>query len=305
MRKKNYTDNMTKVLVIGGAGFMGSHTADELSKRGYSVYIYDHVQSPWLRADQEMIVGDFNDLSKLQKAMEDVTYVYHFAGIADIGESRRKPNQTIEANVMGLSRVLEIAVKSSVKRFVFASTMYVYSSHGSFYRASKQAAEIIIEAYANEFGIEYTFLRYGSLYGPRAQDWNGIRKFASQIIYEAKLDYNGDGSEMREYIHVNDAAMLSVDVLEPKYANNAITITGQQLIKVDDLFSILFEIAGKKRVVNYKGKKDVTDHYGHTPYRYTPKQAKKIVPQEFVDLGQGLLDIIEEINNQVHRDERK
>jgi UDP-glucose 4-epimerase len=293
---------MTKVLVIGGAGFMGSHTADELSKLGYQVTLYDRISSPWLRPDQEMVVGDVNDLEKLQKAMENVTYLYHFAGIADIGESRRKPYETIEANVMGLSKVLEIAVKSSVKRFVFASTMYVYSIHGSFYRASKQAAEIIIEAYAQEFGIEYTFLRYGSLYGPRAQDWNGIRRFASQIIKEGKLDYHGNGLEMREYIHVNDAARLSVEVLDPKFANNAITITGQQLIRVDDLFSILFEIVGRTRVVNYMGENNVTDHYGHTPYRYTPKQAKKIVPQEFVDLGQGLLDIIEEINHQIHND---
>jgi UDP-glucose 4-epimerase len=293
---------MTKVLVIGGAGFMGSHTADELSKRGYQVRIYDRISSPWLRPDQEMIVGDFNDMNKLQGAMKNVTHLYHFAGIADIGESRRKPYETIEANVMGLSKVLEIAAKSSVKRFVFASTMYVYSSHGSFYRASKQAAEIIIEAYAQEFGIEYTFLRYGSLYGPRAQDWNGIRRFASQIIKEGKLDYHGNGFEMREYIHVNDAARLSVEVLDPKFANNAITITGQQLIRVDDLFSILFEIVGRTRVVNYMGENNVTDHYGHTPYRYTPKQAKKIVPLEFVDLGQGLLDIIEEINHQIHND---
>jgi UDP-glucose 4-epimerase len=293
---------MIKVLVIGGAGFMGSHTADELSERGYQVTIYDRLPSPWLRTDQKMVVGDLNDSNKLSEAMQNVTYLYHFAGIADIGISRQKPYETIEANVMGLSKVLEVAVKSSVKRFIFASTMYVYSSHGSFYRASKQAAEIIIEAYAKEFGIEYTFLRYGSLYGPRAQDWNGIRRFASQIIKEGRLDYHGNGHEMREYIHVNDAARLSVEVIDPKFANNAITITGQQLIRVDDLFSILFEIVGRTRDVNYMGEINVTDHYGYTPYRYTPKQAKKIVPQEFVDLGQGLLDIIEEINHQIQND---
>ena len=294
---------MKKVLVIGGSGFMGSHTADELSKSGYSVVIYDRFSSPWLRDDQEMIVGDFEDLIKLESAMKDVSIVYHFAGLADIGESKKFPYKTIESNVMGLTKVLEIAVKSSVKRFVFASTMYVYSIHGSFYRASKQAAEIIIEAYAEEFGIEYTFLRYGSLYGPRAQNWNGIRRFIAQIINEGKLDYNGNGLEMREYIHVNDAARLSVEVLDPKFANNAITITGQQLIRVDDLISIMFEIAGKERKVNYLGEKNISNHYGNTPYRYTPKSAKKIVPLEFVDLGQGLLDIIEEINHEIKKNE--
>ncbi len=290
---------MEKVLVIGGSGFMGSHTADELSKKGYAVTIYDRYQSPWLGKNQQMIIGDFEDTSNLESAMKDVSIVYNFAGLADIAESRKYPFKTIETNVMGLTKVLEIAVKSSVKRFVFASTMYVYSSHGSFYRASKQAAEIIIEAYAAEFDIEYTFLRYGSLYGPRAQNWNGIRRFAFQIINEGKLDYNGNGLEMREYIHVQDAARLSVEVLDSKFANNAITITGQQLIRVDDLISILFEIAGKERNVNYLGKNNISDHYGNTPYRYTPKFAKKIVPLEFVDLGQGLLDIIEEINTEL------
>ena len=203
---------------------------------------------------------------------------------------------------MGVTKALEAAMKVELKRFVYASTMYVYSSHGSFYRASKQAAEIIIEAYAEHFGLEFTLLRYGSLYGPRAQNWNGIRRFASQIIREGRLDYSGNGSEMREYIHVHDAARLSVDVLDPAYANRAITITGQQLIRVDDLISVMFEITGQPRNVNYHGEGSAPNHYGHTPYRYTPKPAKKLVPQEFVDLGQGLLDVIEEIHREENPD---
>lgn len=291
-----------KALVIGGSGFMGSHTADELSRRGYEVTIFDRVPSPWLRKDQRMVVGDYTDRSALAAAMKDVSVLYHFAGVADIGQSREQPYETIEANVMGLVKVLEEMVRSGIKRFVYASTMYVYSNHGSFYRASKQAAEIIIEAYAERFGLEYTLLRYGSLYGPRAQNWNGIRRFASQIVRDGKVDYSGDGSEMREYIHVHDAARLSVDVLENGFENRAITITGQQLIRVDDLISVLFEIAGQKRNVRYLGDQSAPNHYGHTPYRYTPKPAKKLVPQEFVDLGQGLLDIIEELHHEENLD---
>ena len=292
-----------KVLVIGGAGFMGSHTADELSRRGFAVTIYDRVTSPWLRKDQEMVVADLMDSDALRDAMKDAAYVYHFAGIADIGQSKLRPSETIETNVMGLVKALDIAVVLGLRRFVYASTMYVYSNHGSFYRASKQAAEIIIEAYSEEYGLEFTLLRFGSLYGPRSQDWNGIRRFVTQIVREGKLDYNGNGSEMREYIHAFDAARLSVDVLDDKHVNSAITITGQQLMMVDELISVLFEIAGKERSVNYHGENTRPDHYGHTPYRYTPKSAKKIVPQEFVDLGQGLLDIIEEIHQEQNQHE--
>ncbi|MDF1683505.1 MAG: NAD(P)-dependent oxidoreductase [Legionellaceae bacterium] len=285
------------VLIIGGSGFMGSHTADELSQRGHHVTIFDRAVSPWLKDNQKMVIGDYMDGDTLSKALNDISVVYHFAGVADIGQSRELPYETIESNVMGLTKVLENVIKAKcVKRFVYASTMYVYSNHGSFYRASKQAAEIIIEAYAEEFGLEFTLLRYGSLYGPRAQNWNGIRRFASQIVQEGVLDYNGDGSEMREYIYVQDAARLSVDVLDSSFTNRAITITGQQLMRVDDLISVLFEISGQSKNVRYQGEKSTTNHYGHTPYRYTPKAAKKLVPQEFVDLGQGLLDVIEEIH---------
>lgn len=289
-----------KVLVIGGSGFMGSHTADNLSARGYEVSILDHVKSPWVQKNQKMIIGDFKDTDLLYSAMKNVDYVYHFAGIADIAEAKSNPYLTIDSNVSGATKVVDMAVKCGIKRLIYASTMYVYSKHGSFYRASKQAGEIIIEAFCEDSDLVYTFLRYGSLYGPRSQKWNGIKKFVSEIIQNEKITYNGTGEEVREYIHVHDAAKLSVDVLDNKYCNSAVTITGNQLFHISDLLSILFEIAGKKENIIYQYQDEIIDHYGNTPYRYTPKQAMKMVPTEFVDLGQGLLDIIEETFHEYH-----
>ena len=288
---------LKNVLVIGGSGFMGSHTADVLSEDGNIVSILDKVSSPWLRSDQTMIVGDTMDSDILESSMKDVDCVYYFAGIADIGEAKSNPYKTIEINIMGLTKALESAVKNNVKQFIYASTMYVYSSHGSFYRASKQAAEIIIEAYQENYGIDFVFLRYGSLYGPRSQDWNGIKGFAQQVIKTGVLEYSGNGSEVREYIHVLDAAKLSVKALQEEYRNRAVTITGQQSMKVSDMFSMIFEIEGKEADINYLDEHKGSSHYGNTPYRYTPKTSMKIIPTEFVDLGQGLLDIVEEIHN--------
>ena len=288
---------LKNVLVIGGSGFMGSHTADVLSEDGNIVSILDKVSSPWLRSDQTMIVGDTMDSDILESSMKDVDCVYYFAGIADIGEAKSNPYKTIEINIMGLTKVLEAAVKNNVKQFIYASTMYVYSSHGSFYRASKQAAEIIIEAYQENYGIDFVFLRYGSLYGPRSQDWNGIKGFSQQVVKTGILEYSGNGSEVREYIHVLDAAKLSVKALQEEYRNRAVTITGQQSMKVSDMFSMIFEIEGKESDINYLDEHKGSSHYGNTPYRYTPKTSMKIIPTEFVDLGQGLLDIVEEIHN--------
>ena len=289
-------NNIRKILVIGGSGFIGSHTSDILSKNGHKVSILDKSLSPWLRDDQKMIVGDIMDADILDSSMKDIDCVYYFAGIADIGESKSNPYKTIELNVLGLTKALEALVKNNVKSFVYASTMYVYSKHGSFYRASKQAAEIIIETYQQNYSIDYVFLRYGSLYGPRSQSWNGIKVFVDQAIKKGFLEYPGDGSEIREYIHVLDAAKLSAKILNDEYKNRAVTITGQQSIKVSDMLAMIFEIVGKKYEVKYHDKNNETSHYGKTPYRYTPKTSIKIIPSEFVDLGQGLLDIVEEIH---------
>jgi UDP-glucose 4-epimerase len=286
---------MDKVVVTGGTGFMGSHTADELTRRGYHVIVFDQAESPWLHPDQEMMIGDVLDPKSLAMAMKGARYVYHFAGIADIEESRSRPVETMNLNVMGASLVVEAARQSSVERVIFASTMYVYSPFGSFYRASKQAAETIIEAYQQEYALDYTFLRYGSLYGPRAQDWNGLRKYVQQVVEGGQITYAGTGEEKREYIHVYDAARLSVDVLDDKHRNRAITVTGSQILSSKEMMDLIFEIAGKKSDIVLTDTERKGYHYNLTPYRYTPKQAFKLVPSEFIDIGQGILELVEEL----------
>lgn len=291
---------MDKVVVIGGAGFMGSHTADILSDRGFKVTIFDHQPSSCLRADQEMVVGDILDRDTVNGVVSGAKYLYHFAGIADIGEAKERPFDTVNLNVMGTTVALEAAVKSGVERFIYASTMYVYSPYGSFYRASKQAAEIIIETYQKRFELDFTFLRYGSLYGPRSQAWNGLRRYVRQVIREGKLDYRGTGKERREYIHVHDAARLSVDILDEIHKNKAITVTGHQVLNSEELIDLIFEITGVDKNVVFSQDNFSQDHYIMTPYRYTPKQAKKLVPDEFIDLGQGVLEIIEDVHHELN-----
>ena len=291
---------MDKVVVIGGAGFMGSHTADRLSDCGFKVTIFDNQLSPWLRDDQNMVIGDILDRDAVNTVVRGAKYLYHFAGIADIAEAKERPFDTINLNVMGTTVALEAAVNSGVERFIYASTMYVYSPYGSFYRASKQATETIIEAYRERFKLDFTHLRYGSLYGPRSQAWNGLRRYVSQVIREGKLDYHGTGKERREYIHVYDAARLSVNILDEIHKNKAITVTGHQVLNSKELIDLIFEIAGIERNVVFSQDNSSNDHYVMTPYRYTPKQAKKIVPDEFVDLGQGVLEIIEDVHQELN-----
>ena len=274
---------------------MGSHAADELSARGYAVTVFDRIQSP-LSSNQTMITGDMMDESVLESAFSGMDYIYYFAGVADIGEAKEKPYETINSNVMGVTLALKVAVASKVKRFVYASTMYVYSSHGSFYRASKQAAESIVKAFNESYGLEVPFLRYGSLYGPRSQKWNGLYKYVEQVVMKQKLSYGGTGKERREYIHVKDAARLSVDILSKNHRNKAVTVTGLQVLDSRTLAEMIFEIAGVEYNADFSENSVSADHYKITPYRYQPEQAIKMVPAEFIDLGQGIMELIEEIH---------
>jgi UDP-glucose 4-epimerase len=284
-----------KVVVIGGSGFLGSHLADALAEAGYAVSIFDVRQSPWLRQDQEMILGDIRDEEALRDCIAGARYVYHLAGIADIGEAARSPRVTVEHNIIGSTAVLQSCLQAKVERILFASTLYVYSQQGSFYRVSKQAVELLIEAYHERFGLEYTILRYGSLYGPRAQEWNGLKRYVTQAVREGRIDYPGTGEERREYIHVIDAARLSVEALSPDYANQRLTLTGTQILNSGELLRMIQEILGGKVEITFSPEQRNPEHYELTPYRFTPRVARKIVPNAFVDIGQGILDLVEEV----------
>lgn len=285
------------VLVIGGSGFVGSHTADALSDAGYSVRIFDRSPSLWLRPDQEMLTGDLLDLDALSKAIQGCSYIYHFAGIANLEEANARPVDTCRTNVLGTVQALDLAHRANIKRFVFASTVYVYSNAGGFYRASKQACEGFIEDYQREYGLPYTILRYGSLYGRRAGPENGIARLISSAIKTGKLTYNGDPEAMREYIHVMDAARLSVSILTEEYENRCLMVTGQARMKVRDLMRMISEMMPQKPEITF-GDKSLAAHYVMSPYNYSPKLAHKLTGSGHIDLGQGLLDCIADLYEQ-------
>ena len=172
--------NKIKVLVTGSSGFLGRHIVDSIISKGYDVVTFDLVEFKDHNKSTNFHCGDILDYNSIDNAIKDCDFVYHFAGQADIGASCNIPSKTIMANIIGTQNVLEAARKHNVKRFLFASTIYVYSELGSFYRASKQSCEKIIEEYQREFNLDYTILRFGSLYGPGANEFNGIRDFLLQ-----------------------------------------------------------------------------------------------------------------------------
>ncbi|MBN1438921.1 MAG: NAD(P)-dependent oxidoreductase [Anaerolineales bacterium] len=290
-----------RTIVTGGAGFLGSHLADELSARGHHVTVFDRKPSAELGPNQAQVAGDLNDFDLLCRTLAGMDYVYHYAALSDLNRARELPRETVRVNVEGTVNVLEAARRAGVKRFVFSSTIYVYSDEGSFYRASKQACEAYIEEYQRRYGLEYTILRFGSLYGPRADESNGLYRLLREAARTGRIRYFGEPEDAREYIHVADAARLSVDILAPDYANQHLVITGHYPTRARDLFTMFSEILGREVKVEYAEPEIPDGHYRITPYHFHPRVGKKLTSNLYVDFGQGILQVLEQIS----REERK
>ncbi|MDR2800062.1 MAG: NAD(P)-dependent oxidoreductase [Desulfovibrio sp.] len=288
-----------KITVFGGAGFLGSHVCDKLSEAGHDVRIYDRATPPWLRPDQEMTHGDILDAEAVDRAALGSDAVYNFAGIADIGEAEVNPVDTARYNILGNTIILEAARKAKARRFIFASSLYVYSKAGGFYRCSKQSCELYIENYRSAYNLPYTILRYGSLYGPRADRRNAIYRFVREALERGRIEYFGLPTALREYIHVEDAASCSVEVLAPEYADSNIILTGAQPMRVGDLLKMIAEMLGRDIQFDFLGD-GKSGHYEITPYSFSPQIGKKMTPRLSVDLGQGLLRVIEDMHRELH-----
>lgn len=287
---------MSKVLVTGASGFLGSHIADELTRSGFDVILFDKATSPYLNHNQKMITGDLLDNKLLEEITSGVDFVYHFAAIADIDSANMSPYQTIVTNILGTTNLIEACIKNDVKKFLFASTVYVYSDKGGFYSVTKKCCEDIIENYAKIRGgqLSYVILRYGTLYGNRSNIKNGCYKIVKGILENEKFSYDGTGEEVREFINVLDAAKISVQCLSEEIQNERLILTGAERMRMKDLIQMVKEITKRDCYIEYLGNKNPL-HYNITPYNYTPKLGRKIVNNPHIDIGQGLIELVKEV----------
>ncbi len=283
-----------KIIVFGGSGFLGSHVADALTSAGHSVTIFDLKASLYLKSGQNMCIGDILDPEQVSDAVKGMDVVYNFAGIADLDDATTRPVDTIRLNIEGNANILEASRLARVSRFIYASTIYVYSDKGGFYRCSKQAAETYIEEFNRKYAMNFTILRYGTLYGPRADERNSIYRYLKNAMENDKLICDGNGEELREYVDVRDAARLSVQVMDDEYRNRRIIISGHHPMKFKNMLLMIREILGKDVEIEFTNVNN-PDHYSYTPYSFAPKVGQKLVNHCYVDIGQGLLECLEDM----------
>jgi UDP-glucose 4-epimerase len=283
--------------VVGGTGFVGSHVADRLSGEGYEVRVFDRTPSPWLRLGQVMLQGDLLDPRALDRAVSDCDGVFHFAGLANLNEALERPVEAAEVNVLGTVKLLEACRRAGVRRFLYASTMYVFSREGGFYRASKQSAELFVEDYGRQFGIDFVILRFGSIYGPGSGPGNGLFRIVRAALADGQLSYPGSAEAVREYIHVADVAQACLDAVSGPFSDGSLVVTGRESTSVAELLLMIAEILGlDPRSVRFDSSVN-PGHYVRTPCADVPRLSRRCTPALHVDLGQGMLDLVEYVRS--------
>lgn len=291
---------MKKVVIFGGSGFLGSYVADEFTRRDYAVTIADINPSPYLQSTQHFVCVNIMNISEVSAVIEGASFVYNFVAIANLDDAIHQPINTFTINVMGNLNIIEACRQNEgIERFVYASSAYALSSDGSFYGISKHSSEKLTEEYYKRYGQKYTVIRYGSLYGERASHNNYIYNLLKDALTTRQLEYKGDGEDLREYIHAADAAKLSVDIIEdPQYENEHIILTGIEKLKRFELLTMINEIMNNTLSIRQIDDMN-TGHYRITPYSFHPSVAKKLVSNPYIDLGQGLLECIQTIHEEL------
>ena len=293
---------MKKVLVFGGFGFLGHYLVHELLKRGYKVTVADIHENEKLESNITYIKCDITSKENVENVFKNKQFdvVYNLAGFANLDISIKYPLETIQLNVIGNMHILEQCVKNNISRFVYASSAYAMSNKGSFYGISKLASEKIIEEYLKKYSLPFTILRYGSVYSEKSYDNNYIYNLVKFAVLEGEINHNGDGNELREYIHAADASKLSVDVIESEdFKNLHVILTGNERMKRSDLFNMVKEILNDQVEIKYKND-GYHNHYNFTPYSFEPSVSRKLSANPHIDMGQGLLECV----RSVHKNEK-
>lgn len=289
-----------KILILGGSGFIGFSLVKKLHEQGYSsidIGDINPTKEPlpkgvtYLQCD----ITDENLVANLFKE-SNPQVVYNLAGFANLDKAIKLPRTTMELNVLGNLNVLDASVKSGVELFVYASSAYAMNDKGSFYGISKLTSEKIVEEYYKQYNLNYSILRYGSIYAAVDFDNNYLFQLVKSAIETGSIIHKGDGEELREYVHVKDVSELSVKVMENKDLWNAsLMLTGNERMKRKELFEMIQEIIGNSKLEIQYLDDEYSNHYKLTPYSFQGTSAKKIIANPHYDMGQGILECVQKV----------
>lgn len=260
-----------RVLVTGGAGFIGSHLVDRLVSEGFSVRVVDNLSSGRIdyikrhvdSGRAEFVLGDLKDPSLAMRAASNVDVVFHFAANPEVRLSSTSPEVHFNENILATFNVLEAMRKLGVGELVFASSSTVYGEPEdmlvdesaplrpvSVYGASKAACESLIHAYSKLYGIRSVVLRYANVVGPRLRH-GVIYDFINKLLSNpGELEVLGDGKQAKSYIYIDDAVEATLIAWRRSNAYYDVFNVGSgDYVSVDEIGDIVADVMGIDRPV--------------------------------------------------------
>jgi UDP-glucose 4-epimerase len=259
-----------RVLVTGGSGFIGSHVVDRLLRCGHEARIFDLLQT-WRHDPDtvESVSGDILDKAALSRAMRSCDAVIHLAAVADVEQVTANPLRADLVNTRGTAVVLEAARDEGVGHVVFGSTIWVYgnapgsaaldedallASPEHFYTATKLAGEMYCRSYATMFGLAPTILRFGIPHGPRARAATVVARFVARALAGEPISINGDGSQARQFVYVEDLAAGIVASLVEGARGRTYNLVGDETTSVREIAGVVQGLIGDVSIVHAAGR---------------------------------------------------
>jgi UDP-glucose 4-epimerase len=261
---------MTRILITGGAGFIGSHIARAWLQRGAHVTIVDNFRTGKREnlsgLDVRLIEGSVEDRRLMAEAAKGVTYIHHLAALVSVPESMNEPELTERINVGGTLSVLAAAKEACVQKVVFSSTSAVYGmaerpihhehhlpEPASPYAISKLSGEHYMRLYNGAFGVPTVVLRYFNVYGPRQDPKSpyaaAVAIFSDKAAANEPLTIFGDGEQTRDFVFVEDVAAANLLVAEK--ATGLFNVASGNRITVKDLAREIIHAAGSSSVIRH------------------------------------------------------
>ncbi|QNH77545.1 NAD-dependent epimerase/dehydratase family protein [Pseudomonas protegens] len=265
-----------RILVTGGAGFIGSHLVDALLAKGYAVHVLDDLSTgktsnlPMTHHGLQLTVGDVADATLLATAMQGCDAVVHLAAVASVQASVEDPVRTHQSNFIGTLRVCEAMVAAGIRRVVFASSAAVYGNNGEGtaideqtpkspltpYASDKLASEYYLDFYRRQHGLEPVILRFFNIFGPRqdpSSPYSGVISiFSERARSQRPITLFGDGGQTRDFVYVADLVKILVQGLEqPAPAIDATNVGLGGVTSLNDLIATLQQISGQPLQVNH------------------------------------------------------
>jgi len=251
---------MSRVVVTGGSGFIGSHVVDALAGAGHDVTVLDHRVRPH-RPDVAFEDVDLLDLASVLAATRGAEHVFHLAAVSNVNQAHKYPVHTLSLNVIGTSHILEAARLHGGQRVHLASTVWVYNGApgeapadeatpfhlrgaGHVYTSSKMAAEMVCQNYRDLYGVPFTILRYGIPYGPRMREELLIPRFLRCALDGEPLQVNGRGDQHRSFVYVADLAEAHVRALGTAAMNQVYNLEGSRRVTVLEVAERIRRLVG-------------------------------------------------------------